>query len=287
MRYAFVAQHANRFQITRLCSVLGVSRRGYYDWLNRPESARSISDRALLIEIRRVFLEYRQAYGAPRIHEVLRDEGQSCGLNRVARLMNVANIVPKAVRKFKVTTDSRNTIKPAKNLLKRQFTAEKPNEKWVADVTFIPTREGWLYFAGVLDLNSRRIVGWSTSNKLNSQLAQRALSYAIDARKPPKGLLVHSDRGAEYAAKNYQELLRSNHMVCSMSRLGNCWDNAVMESFFHSMKTELVHHEDYRTRSDATASLFEYVELFYNRRRKHSHIDYQSPVEFEERGVAN
>lgn len=218
---------------------------------------------------------------------MLRDEGQSCGLNRVARLMNVANIVPKAVRKFKVTTDSRNTIKPAKNLLKRQFTAEKPNEKWVADVTFIPTREGWLYFAGVLDLNSRRIVGWSTSNKLNSQLAQRALSYAIDARKPPKGLLVHSDRGAEYAAKNYQELLRSNHMVCSMSRLGNCWDNAVMESFFHSMKTELVHHEDYRTRSDATASLFEYVELFYNRRRKHSHIDYQSPVEFEERGVAN
>lgn len=286
MKYAFVAEYAGQFPVTRLCSVMSVSRRGYYDWLHRPESARSISNRALLIEIRRLFIEFRECYGAPRIHRALQEAGQKCSLNRVARLMRSADIVPKTVRKFRVTTDSRNTREPAENLLNRQFTAEKPNEKWVADVTFIPTGEGWLYFAGVLDLYSRRIVGWSTSNRLNSELAQAALSYAIDARKPRKGLMVHSDRGKEYAAKGYQELLANNELVSSMSRLSNCYDNAVMESFFHSLKTELIHHEDYRTRNDARASLFDYVELFYNRRRKHSAIDYQTPVDFEEREVA-
>lgn len=282
MRYAFIAQHAGQYPVTRLCSVLGVSRRGYYDWLRRPESARSVSNRKLLREIWRVFLENRQVYGAPRIHRVLQDEDHACGLNRVARLMRTANIVPKTIRKFRITTDSQNTRNPAENVLCRDFATDRPNQKWVADVTYTPTREGWLYFAGVLDLYSRRIVGWSTSRTLNSELAQSALRNAIIARDPPGGLLVHSDRGKEYYSKGYQAMLRAHDMESSMSRQGDCYDNAVMESFFHSLKTELTHHEDYRTRREARASLFDYVELFYNRRRKHSSIDYGSPVDFEE-----
>lgn len=265
---------------------MGVSRRGYYDWLSRPESKRSLANRQLLETISQLFAEYRQVYGAPRIHRALRQRGIQCSLNRVARLMRKGGLLPKTIRKFRVTTDSRKCRHPADNLLDRQFDATKPNEKWVADVTYIPTREGWLFLATVLDLYSRKIVGWSMSDRLTSELAQRALQHAIDSREPAPGMLVHSDRGKEYYAGEYQQLLARHGLVCSMSKRGDCYDNAVMESFFHSLKVEEIHHQDFRTRSEAKSSLFDYIELFYNRQRLHSSIGYLSPVEFEECAVA-
>jgi transposase InsO family protein len=263
-----------------------VSRRGYYDWLNRPPSARTLANTALLAQIRSLFHQYREVYGAPRIHRALLAQGVPCGLHRVARLMRENGLLPKTIRKFRITTDSRKSRHPADNLLDRDFDAQRPNEKWVTDVTYIPTREGWLFLATVLDLYSRKIVGWSMAERLTSDLAQRALQSAIDARQPSPGLLVHSDRGKEYYAGEYQQLLRNHGLVFSMSRRGDCYDNAVMESFFHSLKVEEVHHRDFRTRDEARAVLFDYIELFYNRQRLHSSIGYSSPVEFEERTVA-
>jgi len=286
MRYAFIAEQASDYPITRLCQVMQVSRRGYYDWLDRPPSARSVANTALLAQIRSLFHQYREVYGAPRIHRALLARGVPCGLNRVARLMRKHGFLPKTIRKFRITTDSRKSRHPAGNLLDREFAAQRPNEKWVADVTYIPTREGWLFLATVLDLYSRKIVGWSMSERLTSDLAQRALQSAIDTRQPSPGLLVHSDRGKEYYAGEYQQLLRHHGFVCSMSRRGDCYDNAVMESFFHSLKVEEVHHQDFRTRDEARAALFDYIELFYNRQRLHSSIGYCSPVAFEEQTVA-
>lgn len=277
-----MAEQSNQYSITRLCSTMNVSRRGYYDWLNRPDSQRTLANRELLVEIKRVFYLYREVYGAPRIHRTLLRQGVVCGLNRVARLMRENGVVPRTVRKFRVTTDSRNSRHPAKNLLDRQFAAARPNEKWVADVTYIPTREGWLFLATVLDLYSRKIVGWSMSDRLLSELAQKALQHAIDARRPTAGLIVHSDQGKEYYAGEYQQLLRKYGLVCSMSRGGDCYDNAVMESFYHSMKVEETHHRDFRTRAEAREALFDYIEIFYNRQRLHSSIGYQSPIEFEQ-----
>jgi putative transposase len=269
-----------------LCSVMQVSRRGYYDWLNRLPSAREVSNQCLLVEIKRVFYAHREVYGAPRVYRTLIEEGHYCGLNRVARLMQKAGLIPKTVKKFRAATDSRKSHRPAPNLLARDFSASRPNEKWVADVTYVPTREGWLLLAVVLDLFSRRVVGWSMSERLTSELAQQALLHAVEQRSPGEGLLVHSDRGKEYYANDYQVLLKDNGLVCSMSRLGNCYDNAAMESFFHSLKVEQVHHDDYRTRDEARSAIFEYIEIFYNRQRKHSTIGYQSPVAFEESCVA-
>jgi len=281
VRFAFIAEHASHYQITRLCSVMNVSRRGYYDWLSRSDSARAIANRELLVEIKRLFYQNREVYGAPRIYHALLKQGVECGLNRVARLMRENKLVPKTVKKFRVTTDSRSSRNPAGNLLDRKFTAGKPNEKWVADVTYIPTREGWLYLATVLDIYSRKIVGWSMSDRLLSELVQKALENAIDARQPAPGLLVHSDRGKEYYAAEYQQLLTKYGLICSMSRRGECHDNAVMESFFHSMKVEDTHEHDFKTRAEARARLFDYIEIFYNRQRLHSSIGYQSPIEFE------
>ncbi len=258
-----------------------VSRRGYYDWLSRPASRRSESNRELLLAIKRIFKANRQVYGAPRIYRCLIDEGYTCSLNRVARLMREANIQPKTVRKFKLTTDSRNSRHPAGNLLSREFYAKKINQKWVSDVTFIPTREGWLYLAAIVDLYSRKVVGWSMGNKLTARLAKKALENALEQRGDVNGCLIHSDRGKEYYANEYQERLKLAGMIPSMSRLGDCYDNAPMESFFHSLKVEMVHHDDYFTRDEAKAALFGYIELFYNRQRKHSSIGYKSPAEFE------
>lgn len=263
-----------------------VSRRGYYDWWHRPPSVREASNQSLLAEIKRVFYTHREVYGAPRIQRTLVEEGMPCGLNRVARLMHKAGWVPKTVKKFRVTTDSRKSHAPAPNLLARNFNAGRPNEKWVADVTYVPTREGWLLLAVVLDLFSRKVVGWSMGERLTSELARRALLQAIEQRSPGKGLLVHSDRGKEYYAHDYQALLKEHGMVCSMSRRGDCYDNAAMESFFHSLKVEQVHHDNYRTRDEARSALFEYIEIFYNRQRKHSTIGYLSPMAFEEDCVA-
>lgn len=265
---------------------MGVSRRGYYDWLNRPESDRAKANRQLLEAIKVAFAQGREVYGAPRIHKALVRKGFSCGLNRVARLMREAGLVPKPIRKFRVTTDSRRSRNPSANILDRQFTANGPNQKWVADVTFIPTREGWLFLATVLDLYSRQIVGWSMGERLTSELAQQALLHAIASRQPKPGLIIHSDRGKEYYAKEYQQLISRHGLIGSMSKIGDCYDNAVMESFFHSLKTEELHHRDFRTRAEARSAIFDYIELFYNRQRLHSTINYLPPVEFEARTVA-
>lgn len=227
-----------------LCRVLGVSARGYYDWMVRPESRRSQENRSLLVEMRQIFYANRQVYGAPRMHVALVERGQDCSLNRVARLMQAARLVPKTVKKFRITTDSRKSRNPADNILKRDFHAKSIDEKWVADVTYVPTREGWLFLAVVLDLFSRRVIGWAMADRLTSELAQRAIQNTIDTRKDIGAVVVHSDRGKEYYASEYQALLQRNNMICSMSRKGNCYDNAAMESFFHSLKVEQVHHDD-------------------------------------------
>lgn len=286
LRYAFIAEERAHYPVRRLCSVMQVSRRGYYNWLRRPPSQREVSNRVLLKDIERVFYAHREVYGAPRIHRTLVAEGSSCGLNRVARLMQQAGLVPKTVKRFRASTDSRKSRDPAPNLLAREFRAGRANEKWVADVTYIPTRQGWLLLAAVLDLYSRRVVGWSMGERLTSELAQRALKQAIDQRRPRPGLMVHSDRGKEYYAGEYQALLKEQGFVCSMSRLGDCYDNAAMESFFHSLKLEQVHHDDYWTRDEARSAIFDYIEIFYNRQRRHSTIGYLSPVAFEEDDVA-
>ena len=220
------------YSVVRLCGVLGVSRRGYYDWLKRPDSNRKIANTHLIERIRSLFYEFREVYGAPRIHRCLLKLGCDCGLNRVARLMRENGLVPKTIRKFRITTDSRKSRHPATNILNRDFNASQPDKKWVADVTYIPTREGWLFLATVLDLYSRKIVGWSMSDRLNSGLSKQALQSALEARSPKPGCVVHSDRGKEYYASDYQSLLSEHGLVCSMSGKGDCYDNAVMESFF-------------------------------------------------------
>lgn len=281
MKYAFIKDNKNVFSVKALCSVMNVSRRGYYNWVSGTTSARAGRNLVLLDEIRKIFSAYKQVYGAPRIHRELIARGFCCSLNRVARIMNKASILPKTIKKFRITTDSRNSLQPAHNILSQNFTAQGCNEKWVADVTYIPTHEGWLYLAVVLDLFSRKVVGWSMAERLTSGLAQQALRNALRQRGNVAGLLHHSDRGREYYAGEYQALLESNSITSSMSRKGNCYDNAVMESFFHSLKVEQVHHEIYLTRAKARASLFEYIEMFYNRIRRHSSINYLSPVDFE------
>ena len=274
------------YAIKLMSKVLEVSARGYYDWLDRAESKRASENKQLLVEIKTIFDANRAVYGAPRIYEELIEQGRQCSVNRVARLMKNADIMPKTIKKFKITTDSRKSRFPAKNLLEQNFSAEHCDEKWVADVTYIPTREGWLFLAAVLDLYSRRIIGWSMSDRLTSKLAQDALQNALDLRQPKNKVIVHSDRGKEYYAGDYQALLKTNDLICSMSRKGNCYDNATMESFFHSLKVEQVHHDDYHTRDEARSVIFDYIEVFYNRQRRHSSLGYKSPINYENKLVA-
>ncbi len=270
------------FKVAVMCRVLEVSRSGFYDWLGRPESARSQRHRYLTNRIRRIHIETKQIYGSPRIHGELVDQGERVGENTVALLMRKANIQSKVHKRFVVTTDSRNTKRPAENILNQEFAAQQPNRKWVSDVTFIPTRKGWLFLAAILDLYSRRVVGWAMGDKNNAEIAERALKMAWAHRGDDiKGVLLHSDQGAQYASASYQNLLQSLGVECSMSRKGNCWDNAPMESFFHSLKTEWVVFEDYKTRSEARTSIFSYIELFYNRKRRHSSLGNKSPMAFE------
>ena len=264
-----------------MCRILEVSKSGYYDWLDRPESHRARRHRYLLTRIRQAHIESRKLYGAPRIHAELVDQGERVGRNTVAYLMRREHIQSKVHKRFVITTDSRHTKKPAENALSGDFTAARANEKWVSDVTFIPTRKGWLFLAVIMDLYSRKIVGWSMGEKNSTQLIEDALTMAAAQRRNIQGVLLHSDQGVQYASGTYQQQLTQLGIVCSMSRKGNCWDNAPMESFFHSLKTEWVGFEDYRSRSEARASLFSYIELFYNRKRRHSTIGYQSPVAFE------
>lgn len=268
--------------MVRLCRAIEVSRSGYYAWRRSLESPRRKANRHLLEMIREIHEGSRQVYGAPRIHDELKVRGHRCGRHRVARLMRGAGLRARIRRRFRVTTRSEHPHPTAQNLLAQRFHAERANEAWVADITYIPTREGWLYLAVVIDLYSRRVVGWATSALITRALVIDALHVALGHRRARPGLLHHSDRGSQYASTEYQMLLAKEGFVCSMSGRGNCYDNAVAESFFHTLKTELVHHQRYETRAVAHASLFEYIEGFYNRRRKHSALGYKSPSDYEE-----
>ena len=263
-----------------MCRVLQVSTSGYYDWRRRP--APSIQDdERLLVEIKAIHAASKRRYGSPRVHRALRDRGIRCGEKRVARLMQEHGIRARRMRRFKATTDSKHTLPVAENVLERQFEVKLPNARWAADITYIWTRQGWLYLAVVMDLFSRRIVGWSMQETLARSLVIDALEMALRARRPDSGLVHHSDRGCQYASLDYQELLRRAGCTCSMSRKGNCWDNAPVESFFSTLKMELVHERRYRTRQEARMEVFEFIEVWYNRERLHSSLGYLSPVAYE------
>jgi transposase InsO family protein len=282
VKFAFIEKHLGSFSMGTVCAVLEVSRSGYYAWLKRPDSARAIWRQELAAKIKAVHQENRKVYGSPRIHRALEAQGESVCENTVAAVMQEQQIRAKTKRKFVPrTTEANHAFAVADNVLDRQFTAELPNQKWAADITYIPTDEGWLYLAGVIDLCSRKIVGWAMADHMRTDLVSDALKMAVTHRRPGKGLLHHSDRGVQYASEDYQYLLQSLGMEPSMSGKGDCWDNACAESFWSTLKTELVHHEQYATREQARASIFEYIEVFYNRKRLHSSIGYLSPETFE------
>jgi len=284
----FIQSNSREFPVLTMCRVLGVKSGSYYAWQSRPESKRDKENQQLMEEIKKIHKKSRGTYGSPRIHATLNKEGKIYGLNRVARLMNEAQIQATKRKKYIMTTDSKHSLPLADNYLNRVFEAENPNEVWLADITYIWTDEGWLYLAAVLDIYSRRIVGWSMADNMRVELTLTALEMAIEQRQPDAGLLHHSDRGSQYAATQYQALLKANEMNCSMSRKGNCWDNAPMESFFDTLKTELVYQQRYKTRAQARSTIFEYIESFYNRERIHSSIGYTSPEKFEStKEVAN
>jgi putative transposase len=270
--------------VTVMCATLGVSPQGFYAWRSRPASAREQRRVALVVEIRAVHAEFKRCYGSPRIQAELEARGVDCCVNTVARLMRDNDIRAKTARKFRNTTDSDHPFPVAENVLGRRFEAQAPDERWLTDITYIPTREGWLYLAAVEDLYSRRVVGWSLADHMESRLVVDALEMAVARRLPGEGLLAHSDRGSQYASDHYQRLLARHGIECSMSGVGQCWDNAPMESFFASLKKELCHHEDYQTRAEARASVIEYIEMFYNTQRRHSSLGYVSPAEYEKTG---
>jgi putative transposase len=277
--------HRGEIRIGTMCEVLGVSRSGYYAWRRRPRSSRDETNVKLTQTIRRIHEESRQIYGSPRIYATLQQRGIACGRHRVARLMRYEGIRSKTKRRFRYIATKREETPAAPNRLERSFSAARPNRVWASDITIVKTAQGWLHLAIVLDLFSRKIVGWATSTAVRQTLALEALQMALATRRPKPGLLHHSDRGGQYLSAAYQHLLDEHGALCSMSRPGNCLDNAAAESFFHTLKTELVYQQHYRTREKARLAIFEYIECFYNRTRMHSTLDYRSPEEYE-RSVA-
>ena len=283
MRYRAIQKHDRRFPIRLMCRALAVSPAGYYAWRSRPESHRAVSARTLLSAIRVIHQESRETYGSPSIWDALLKQGHGVGEHRVARLMRQHGIRAKTVKKWRATTQSQHRFPVAANTLNRQFTVESPNRVWAGDLTYTWTAVGSLYLAVLLDLYSRAVIGWAMGVRLTVDLAERALTMALANRTPTAGLLHHSDRGSQYAATSYQQLLATHGITTSMSRTGNCWDNACVESFFGTLKRELVYHRHYATREDATQDIFEYIEVFYNRKRRHSTLGYDSPAEYEAR----
>jgi transposase InsO family protein len=279
--FAWIEERRAEWPVTELCRVLDVSRAGFYAWRSRDAGAREARREELTRQVAEIHAQAKGRYGSPRVHAELVARGVACCENTVARVMREAGIAAKTKRKFRQTTDSGHPHPVAENVLDRQFDPDEPNASWVADVTYIPTREGWVYLAVVVDLFSRVVVGWSMDGTMTSRLVVDALEMALVRRRPGSGLVAHSDRGSQYASEHYQRLLGSEGITCSMSRRGNCWDNAPMESFFASLKKELVHDEDYATRAEAKGSIFEYIEAFYNRVRRHSSLGYVAPVEYE------
>lgn len=273
--------------MSRMCKVLEVSPSGYYAWRKRPVSQRVRENQELMEEISSIYTESGETYGSPRIHTELVDRGRVIGKNRVARLMRAEKIGVFPKKRRPITTNSKHDYPIAPNILKRAFHANRPNEKWLGDITYIRTGEGWLYLAAVLDMFSRKIVGWAMDDNLESQLVVKAFRMAAHIRKPPKGLLHHSDRGSQYASDVYQAYLADYNIQVSMSRTGNCYDNAPMESFFSTLKSDRVHRIDYQTRQEAKTDIFRYIEGFYNRTRRHSSLGYLSPDNFERQFFQN
>jgi len=286
MIYRFIKAHQNKWPVKVMCRVLEVSTSGYYAWRDRPESLRSQANRVLLEQIRSAHKRGRGTYGSPRVYRELKASGIACSLNRVARLMRSSSICGRRRPKFRCTTNSRHALPVAVNVLDRQFAPSQKNAVWTADITYIWTAEGRLYLAVVIDLYSRRIVGWSMARRMQTSLVATALRMALLRNRPPAGLIHHSDRGSQYASHEHQAILARYGIICSMSRKGNCWDNAPTESFFSSLKTELIHDQVFFTRSDARKAVFDYIEVFYNRIRRHSTLDFLSPEEFESAKVA-
>lgn len=286
MRYEAIESHRDEFPIKLMCEVLDVSTSGYYDWRKRSLGKRHQENIVLTREIKAVWKDSRKTYGSPRIHRTLKDKGWVVGRNRVARLMRQHGIRAIQKRKSVRTTDSNHRFAVAENWLNRAFHADAPDQVWLADITYVETQEGWLYLAAVLDVYSRKIVGWSMDETMSRKLCMDALNMAVLTRVPGQGLLHHSDRGSQYASSDYQQLLNDYGMTCSMSRKGNCWDNAPMESFFGTLKTESLHHKSFASRDEARRAIFDYIEVFYNRQRKHSALDFRSPTEFEMAHVA-
>jgi len=281
VKFAFIQAEKATFPVTVLCRVLGVSRAGFYAAQSRPVPPRVTEDARLAVQIAAIHRASRRCYGSPRVHAELRARGQCTSRKRVARLMRRAGLAARRRRAFRVTTQSRHTHPVAPNRLARQFTAAVPDRVWVTDITYLATVEGWLYLAVVLDLFSRRVVGWATSDRLGEGVALEALGMGLARRRPPPGLLHHSDRGSQYASAEYRAVLTGHGMERSMSGVGRCWDNAVAESFFATLKVELAHDGAWRTRADAHRAVFEYIELFYNAARRHSTLGYLSPLAFE------
>jgi transposase InsO family protein len=281
MKYRFIAAEKAEYPVTLMSRILQVSRSGFYAWSKRPESARARSDRALVVEIRAAHKASRGIYGSPRVHRELVAQGHAVGRDRVARLMREKALRGKRRRRFRNTTQSNHQHPVAPNALEREFTVERPNAAWVGDITYVWTLEGWLYLSVIIDLYSRRVVGWAMGHRIDQALTLRALRMALDTRELSAGLTHHTDRGSQYAANDYRKLLKARGITCSMSRKGNCWDNAVAESFFATLKVEFVHETLFRTRAQATHEIFEHIEVFYNRVRRHSFLDYVSPMEFE------
>lgn len=281
MKFAFVEAEKARHSVAALCRVLQVSRQGYYAWRVRAPSYRAQQDGQLETLIRCIHASSRRTYGAPRVHDELRDHGIRVAKKRVARLMRRAQLVGRRRRRFVRTTDSRHNFRAAPNLLQRDFRPQAANRVWAADITYIPTRAGWLFLAVIIDLHSRRVIGWAIQNFLDRRLSLHALQMALRSRRPAAGLVHHSDRGAQYACDDYRSALIEAGAVSSMSRKGDCWDNAVVESFFSTLKTELIHEQDFVTQEQGRAAVAEYIDGFYNCRRKHSTLGFVAPIEYE------
>lgn len=281
MKFRFISKYEGTFKVGLMCRLFHVSRSGYYVWLKRPKSRRTKENEKLKAKILDIFNKSHRTYGAPRIHAELCSNGIPCGRHRAARLMKELGIKAKTKRRFKATTNSKHNLPVAPNLLDQNFEVTAPNKVWASDITYIATEEGWLYLAVCMDLYSRLVVGWSMADRITKQLVIDAFNMAAKNRPEIAGSVHHSDRGSQYASYEFQNILESHNMLCSMSRKGNCYDNAVVESFFHSLKTEWVHHYRYKTRTEAKASIFEYIEIFYNRQRRHSQLNYLSPADYE------
>jgi putative transposase len=285
MRFAFIAAEKASFPVALMCRLLAVSRAGFYAWRQRPVAPRTRQDATLAVVVAAIYAEHHGRYGSPRVQMELRARGHRSGRKPIARLMRVQGLRARPRRRYRTTTDSRHGLPVAPNLLARRFAVAQPNTAWVTDMTYIWTAQGWLYLAVITDLFSRRVVGWAISERIDRKLALDALRMALAQRRPPRGLIHHSDRGSQYASADYQQLLAAYGIRPSMSRRGDCWDNAVAESFFASLKLELVYQVQWPSRAAARTALFEYLELFYNRRRRHSSLGYRSPAEFERRNL--